>query len=124
MGPTNCYRTILESIASRNYSRASQYALILQHWLNLGGLHPDGVTPVRVADVLSRLLEPACDPSALNTPFTSLTCSDCDDGQHIASLTEAIDAGWTEIRPVSNLLEATHLGLCPDCRREQDYELL
>ncbi len=42
MGPTNCYRTILEAITAADYARAARYALILQHWLNSGGIAPEG----------------------------------------------------------------------------------
>ncbi len=57
----------------------------------------------------------------LRHPF-SLTCRHCDAGMDMETPEQATAAGWTEIEDVADegFLEANYLGLCPDCKREED----
>jgi hypothetical protein len=48
-------------------------------------------------------------------PF-SLVCERCDDGQGIASESEALALGWTGIEEALDLPMANYIGLCPVCR--------
>lgn len=49
-------------------------------------------------------------------PVFSLTCQECDAGQGVASMEEAVAAGWLDIVPAGGLIEANYCGLCPTCR--------
>lgn len=124
MDPTTCFLTILDHIRTHDYSEARTNAAILQAWLNNRGFYPEGHTPERVDHVLAELLKPACAPNAIRTRFQSLTCYECDAGEHIASLKQAVDEGWTEIVGDDDLTVTSHLGTCPTCRMEEDQELL
>lgn len=124
MDPTNCYQIILQFVESHDYAEARTYAAILFRWLTNGGFYPEGYTPERVDAVLDELLKPACAPNAIRTKFKSITCYDCDAGQDVASLKQAIDNGWIEIVGDVDLTMTSHLGTCPMCRIEQSQELL
>ena len=124
MTPTECYQTILQHIETHDHAEAITYALILHHWLVNRGFYPDGYPPERVDEVLKELLRPACAPNAIRTPFQSLTCYECDAGQHVTSLSQAVDEGWTEIVGDKDLTVTTHLGTCPICRLQEDQQLL
>lgn len=54
-------------------------------------------------------------------PF-SLTCESCDAGMEIGSYEEAVMAGWTDISYAPEQLMANFLGLCPECRRQEQDE--
>jgi hypothetical protein len=54
-----------------------------------------------------------------DVPF-SLVCEQCDAGMEIGSFSEALAAGWTDVRPAPDLPSANYLGLCPDCRAEEE----
>lgn len=124
MDPTTCYQMILEYIETHDYTEARIYAAILQNWLANRGFYPDGYPPERVDEVLEQLLKPACAPNAIRTPFRSIVCYDCNTGQHLKSLKEAIDEGWTDIVGDKDLTASSHLGTCPTCRMREDQELL
>jgi hypothetical protein len=47
--------------------------------------------------------------------FRSISCIECDDGQHIGTRKQAERNGWTEIYEQDDCCETTHYGLCPDC---------
>jgi len=57
----------------------------------------------------------------------SLTCRQCDAGQHITCYEEAVLEGWMEIHEAeedwrtSDML-GNYMGLCPDCRAEEELE--
>ncbi|APZ93423.1 hypothetical protein [Fuerstiella marisgermanici] len=124
MDPTSCYQIILELIETHDYPEARTYAVILHNWLTNRGFYPDGYELERVDHVLAALLKPACAPNAIRTRFQSITCYDCDAGQDISSVKQAIDEGWTEIVGDEDLTATSHLGTCPICRMRQDQELL
>ena len=122
MDPNTCYNTIVEAIREHDYARAREYALILRGWLESGGFHPKGYDVNEVLDCIGRILRPACKPSALRFPFLSIVCIYCDAGQEIGDLEQAVDGGWTQIDPEVDLPNATHIGLCPECRRLNDED--
>ena len=53
-------------------------------------------------------------------PFT-LSCYQCDAGDP-QSYEQAIREGWTEIGYYPEGLSENFLGLCPDCRRQEERE--
>jgi hypothetical protein len=57
-----------------------------------------------------------------DVPF-SLVCEQCDGGMEIQSFEQAVAAGWMFIRLAPDLPSASFLGLCPDCRREEEKSL-
>ena len=124
MDSTSCYLIILERIETHDYTDARTYAVILHNWLTHRGFYPNGYEPERVDHVLEELLKPACAPNAIRTRFQSITCYECDAGQHLASIRQAVDEGWTEIIGGEDLTVTSHLGTCPICRIRQDQELL
>ena len=120
MDPNTCYMILLEAIAEHDYAKAREYALILKDWLEGGGFYPKGYEAACVLDTIGRVLRPACSASALRFPFQNLACNYCDAGQEIESLEQAIDEGWIKIEPTIDVPNATHVGLCPECRCKQD----
>jgi len=124
MAPTTCFLTILEYIRTFDYSEARTYAAILQTWLSNRGFYPEDYPPEYVDSVLAELLKPACAPNGIRTRFESLTCYECDAGQDIASLKQAIDDGWIELVGDKDLTVTSHLGTCPTCRMRQVGDLL
>ena len=124
MDPTRCYQLILEHLETHDYAEARIYAAILHSWLEKRGFYPDGYPPERVDALLAELLKPACAPNAIRTTFQSLTCYDCDAGQDIASLQQAIDEGWTDLVGDEDLTVTSHFGSCPLCRMQQSQEWL
>lgn len=52
--------------------------------------------------------------------FFSLVCENCDAGMEIETPTEALAAGWTELRYAPGLPMANFVGLCPVCRAEEE----
>ena len=62
------------------------------------------------------------DPINENVPF-SLVCVNCDAGSEIASIEEAVAEGWTGIEFDPDLPMANFVGLCPDCRREEQERM-
>jgi hypothetical protein len=50
----------------------------------------------------------------------SLVCEICDAGDDMLNEVDARAAGWTAIEHCTDLPMANYLGLCPDCRREQE----
>jgi len=54
-----------------------------------------------------------------DVPF-SLVCINCDAGSHLHSVEGAVTEGWTDIEFAPDLPMANWLGLCPECRREED----
>lgn len=120
MDPTTCYLTIVEALAAHDYARARECALILKASLESGGFYPKGFEVNHILDTLGRAMRPVCRPSALRFPFSSIVCTSCDAGQNIESLEQAIKEGWTQIDPEVDLLNATHIGLCPECRIIED----
>jgi hypothetical protein len=105
---------------SGNYAAAREYALILQAWLRKGGFNPKSIAPEEVDATITQILKPAFLPESLSAIFGSLACVFCDAGDEIQSIEEAIQSGWTKIQPVNDMAGTTHLGLCPECRRNQD----
>jgi hypothetical protein len=49
------------------------------------------------------------------TVFT-LTCAECDAGDHITSYDQASAEGWTRVTYAPDLPMANYVGICPDCR--------
>ena len=49
------------------------------------------------------------------TLFT-LTCAECDDGDHITSFDQALVEGWTRNTYAPDLPMANYVGMCPRCR--------
>ena len=124
MDPTRCYLLILEHLETLDYAEARTYAGILHNLLEKRGFYPEGYQPERVDAVLEELLKPACAPSAIRVTFRSLTCYDCDVGQDIVSLQQAIDDGWTELVGHESLTAISHRGICPACRMQQSQKWL
>ncbi|MEZ6129184.1 MAG: hypothetical protein R3C59_10920 [Planctomycetaceae bacterium] len=124
MDPTRCYQHILDALRTKDDAEARRAASALRDWLETGGCFPEGQNPVCVEFLLNRLLQPACAANVDQFPFLSITCYDCDAGQHIASIEQALIEGWTEIEADEKLRVTSHLGICPECRRAQDRELL
>lgn len=120
MDPTACYIILLEAVREHDYAKAREYALILKNWLEGGGFFPKGYEATEVLETIGRILRPACSASALRFSFQRLTCMHCDAGTEIDSLEEAIDEGWCKIEPTADVPNASHIGLCPECRRKQD----
>lgn len=54
-----------------------------------------------------------------HVPF-SLVCEECDAGLEIRNYEQAVTAGWTNIVFAPDLPMANFVGLCPDCRREEE----
>jgi len=54
----------------------------------------------------------------------SLVCAYCDVGMEIGTYDEAIEHGWTYISYVPECPMANFIGLCPDCRRSDESEIL
>jgi hypothetical protein len=50
----------------------------------------------------------------------SLTCERCDAGMDIDSYDQALAQGWTGIDYDPDGLAWNFVGLCPDCRREEE----
>lgn len=50
----------------------------------------------------------------------SLVCENCDAGDDMLNEVDARTAGWTRIEYAPDLPMANYLGLCPECRREQE----
>jgi hypothetical protein len=50
----------------------------------------------------------------------SLVCEECDAGSNVISHEQAIVEGWTDIVYAPDLPMANFLGLCPDCKREEE----
>jgi hypothetical protein len=59
------------------------------------------------------------DPIPRDVPF-SLTCQQCDAGMEIETYEEALAQGWLDITNAPDLPMANFLGLCPECRREEE----
>lgn len=124
MDPTTCFQFIRDLVETHDYAEARTYAAILFRWLSGGGFYPEGYQPERVDAVLEELLNAASAPNAIRTKFQSITCYDCDAGQDITSLKQAIDEGWIDIVGDDDLTVTSHLGTCPVCRMEGSQELL
>lgn len=54
-------------------------------------------------------------------PF-SLSCHACDAGTEIMSFEQAVLEGWTGIEEEVDGLSYNHVGLCPECRAEEEVE--
>ncbi len=50
----------------------------------------------------------------------SLVCEDCDAGSDLATMEDALAAGWTDIDYAPDLPMANFCGLCPDCQGERE----
>jgi hypothetical protein len=50
----------------------------------------------------------------------SLVCEVCDAGSNITCHEQAIAEGWTDIIYAPDLPMANFVGLCPDCKREEE----
>lgn len=50
----------------------------------------------------------------------SLVCALCDAGGDIETLDQALEEGWSDISYEPDMPMANFLGLCPDCRREEE----
>ena len=55
-----------------------------------------------------------------DVPF-SLSCTECD-GDSPESYEEAVRDGWTQITYYPEGFSENFLGLCPDCRREEEQK--
>lgn len=122
MDPTTCYVIILEAIAAHDYARAREYALILKNWLESGGFYPKGYDVPDILETIGRILRPACSASSLRFPFGSIVCMFCDAGPDIEQLQQAIEEAWFKIEPTVDVAGATHVGVCPACRRKQEED--
>ena len=114
MDPNRCYELLLEAVSNNNQREARSYASVLRDWLRRGGFYPTAVTRGTIDRQITELLT-TVDVESLRIPFTSLCCFDCDAGSHIASVSEAMGEGWTEIRADDNQRVSSHLGYCPNC---------
>ncbi len=54
-----------------------------------------------------------------DVPF-SLTCARCDAGTEIGTHEEAVAQAWSEITYAPDLPMANFVGLCPECRHEEE----
>jgi hypothetical protein len=50
----------------------------------------------------------------------SLVCEICDAGSNVTSREQAIAEGWTDIIYAPDLPMANFVGLCPDCKRDEE----
>ena len=115
MDPNRCYQFLLEALEEEDdFEVAQSYASLLKDWLTRGGFYPTGHETESVDQRVDDLLR-AIGPKSLSFPFTSLCCVECDAGSHLASLQQATEEGWTEIKADRNMRVSSHLGVCPDC---------
>jgi len=63
---------------------------------------------------------PFRDEAARDVPF-SLSCTECDCDSP-DSYEDAVSDGWTEITFYPEGYSENFLGLCPDCRREEEQK--
>ncbi len=122
MDPTTCYLTILEALRNHDYSRAREYALILKEWLGGGGFYPKGFDAANMHSVLEKALRPACSSNALRFPMLAIVCKTCGAISGNQSLMDAIDAGWTAIDIKPDDKRISHMGICVNCRRDEDLK--
>jgi hypothetical protein len=115
MDPTTCYHDMLLLMQEGKLRAAREHALNLQHWLNRGGFCPENQELTGVKGHLARVLR-MTDPNSSTEPDVfSLVCSDCDNGSHILSESQAIEEGWTAIQPAPDLPMANYVGTCLQC---------
>lgn len=50
----------------------------------------------------------------------SLVCETCDAGTGIETYEQAVKEGWTDITYAPDLPMANFVGLCPQCRHEEE----
>ncbi len=122
MDPHQTYRDLLDALECGDAETARDLALALQRWLARGGFSPASLTPEAMTSAIAAALSPSGPMGIPATAFT-LICSECDAGGEIVSEAETIDAGWSQIRPAADLLQANFLGLCPDCRRQTNGDI-
>lgn len=114
MDPTQCYLDMIHAMNAGDIDQAYTHALNLKAWLDRGGLYPVNHTRKRVDASLANALR----RTSADAESFSLCCISCDAGMEILTEQEALSSGWTEIGPVDDLANATHLGICPDCKRD------
>lgn len=114
---------MIEAARDHDYAMAREYALILKNWLESGGFYPIGHHATTVMDAMARVLRPGCTANALRFPMERLACRICDAGDALLSLGDAIESGWTGIDFAPDYPHASHIGLCPECRKGQDEEI-
>ena len=115
MDPTTCYRDMLLSMQDGDLETAREHALNLQRWLNRGGFYPQNQNVNKVKGHLARVLRMTDPDSSPEPDVFSLVCSDCDNGSHIVSETQAIEEGWIAIQPAPDLPMANYIGTCLNC---------
>lgn len=122
MDPHQTYRDLLDALKCDDAETARDLALALQRWLARGGFYPASLTPEAMTSAIAAALRPSS-PIGNPVPAFTLICSECDAGGEIVTEAEAIAAGWSQIRPAPDLLQANFLGLCPDCRRQTNGDI-
>lgn len=116
MDPHQTFLDMFQAMKDEDHATARELALALQRWFAKGGFCPDEFSPEVIHLYIESVLRRTIGDCKPELPF-SLVCLHCDAGEGLAYEEEAMDAGWTEIEPASDLLQANFLGICPDCRR-------
>lgn len=112
MDPYQAYLDLLEAVKQPDLEAARELAMSLRQWFARGGFTPLQCEKAAIEACIADVLDQATDGEAA----FSLTCTYCDAGSEITSEAEAMNLGWEEVHFVTNLMEANHLGICPDCR--------
>lgn len=115
MDPNQAYADLLDAVRTQDHETALELATNLSEWLAKGGFCPTRYSSDDVHRTIAAVMRSVDGKVAF-----SLTCCNCDAGEGIQSEKEAKAEGWIEIESAPQLLQANHLGVCPDCRSQHE----
>lgn len=113
MDPNQTYLDMFAAMRDGDLATARELALALKHWFANGGFYPYQYTKEAMHAYIASVLRRTC---GIDRDAFSLTCVECDAGREIATMHDALAAGWTDIHHQPELMEANYVGLCPECR--------